>query len=126
MSKRILSIGMDAGMAALLYFGIFQGNVYAENIFWLMFWGFVVISVLLIIVLSNDEHKENIKKTRTPRSKFMAWYSFAYDICFAITLAAFGFLWSGAIWWFLQFFAGATINSIDDELRKEKDECAKK
>jgi len=120
MKKTIISTVVEAVMAALLYFGVFNENVYAANIFWAVFWVFILITVLMIIATSVDDLKEKFKEGRKPRSKVRVWYSFTYDTFFALSLAALGFLWSGAIWWMLQLLANTNINLIDDEIREEQ------
>ena len=111
---------IDAAMMALMYFGLFKGNEYASNLFWPVLWVFVVLSLLIMIIFTNEKTKVEVLKDRKPRPKWKVKYSLYYDTVFSLLLAALGFAWAAGVWFIVQLIAGGCVNSFDDELRDKK------
>jgi len=110
---------IDAAMMALMYFGLFKSNEYATNLFWPVLWVFVFLSVMIMIIFTNEKTKAEILKDRKPNPKWKAKYSLAYDTVFSLALASLGFAWSAGIWFIVQLFAGSVVNALDDEVRSK-------
>lgn len=125
MKKTLNTLAGDGVMAALLFFGEFQGNEYASNVFWPIFWVFVLISIAGLFAFHNEDFKSKFKEDRTPTSTLMIRFSFLYDTVFSLCLAALGFAWSAGIWWVLQFFNNTALNALDEEIRQQQNNAEK-
>ena len=121
---KVKFIFIDAVMVALMYCGLIDGNEYAANVFWPVFWVFCFFSFMVVIALSNEKMKKEAIINRKPNPLWKEKYSFTYDLLFSLALAALGFHWSGAIWFVISLFAGSLVTAVDKELRLAEAEKA--
>ncbi len=118
--KHMKLIFIDGAMVALMYFGLIKGNEYAVNLFWPIFWVFVLMSFLVMGLFLNEDTKKEVIKNRKPNPIWKEKYSFIYDLLFSLSLAALGFHWSGAIWFLVSVCAMSLIKA-EDKLIRERD-----
>lgn len=118
--KQLINVMMDCLMLALVFFGLYQGNVYAENVLWFLMLIFGAISVIMIFAITNDEVKSKFKQDRVTRGKVARAWSVTSDIVFCVLLASIGFVITAAIWFIIQMLVYGNINKIDDEIMEER------
>ena len=118
--KQLINVGMDCLMLALVFFGLYQGNVYAENVLWFLMLVFGAISVIMIFAISSDEVKSKFKQDRIVRGKAARAWSLTSDVVFCVALASIGFVFTAAIWFIIQILVYGTVNKIDDEIVEER------
>lgn len=118
--KQLINVGMDYLMLALVFFGLYQGNVYAENVLWFLMLIFGATSVIMIFAISNDEVKSKFKQGRIVRGKSAGAWSLTFDVVFCVALAYIGFVFTAAIWFIIQILVYGTVNKIDDEITEER------
>jgi len=112
-------IFVDGFIAALMYFALIEGNEYASNLFWPVFWLFVFMSFIVLISLSSEELKAIILKNRKPNPAWKEKYSQVYDVSFSATLAILGFQWSAACWFIVSAITGCLIRDADKKIRED-------
>lgn len=118
--KQLINVGMDCLMLALVFFGLYQSNVYAENVLWFLMLIFGAMSVLMILLISNEEVKSKFKQDRIVRGKAARAWSLTSDVAFCVSLASIGFVFTAAIWFIIQILVYGTVNKIDDEITAER------
>lgn len=119
--KRILKLlATDGVMALLLYVALFTKVPYAETALQILVWAFIVLYFLVCAVFNNEKCAAMIRAKREPMSKLKGYYSFIYDVTFAIVLASQGYLFTALVWWTLSLIAKIHIERMDKEIRIER------
>lgn len=117
--KKLINFSMDCIMIALVYFGLYMQNQYAENILWFLMIVFGSISVLMIFASCNDEVMAWLKKDRQARGAISRSLSLLTDVTFCLMLASIGFVVLASIWLIIQMFVFSIVNKLDDEVIAE-------
>ena len=120
MIKFLTSRLLEVALVAVIYFGAYLGNEYAQNILMPYVWVAIVLSFCVLVALSNDKTKADFMKDRKPRSQLAKSYSLIYDCSIAFALCAFGYQFTGVIWFFVMLFVWCLISGEDKKIMEAK------
>ena len=120
MIKFLTSRLLEIALVAVIYFGACLGNEYAQNILMPYVWITITLSIFVLLALSSEKAKADFMKERKPRSKIAKSYSLIYDCGIAFALCAFGYQFTGVIWFFVMLFVWCLISSEDKKIMEAK------
>ncbi|MCG7551604.1 hypothetical protein [Pseudoalteromonas sp. Of7M-16] len=118
MKRYLKSFTIDAVLVVFFYAGVIEKNQYAENVFWLFFWGYTLLARVGVLLLCNESNIESVMKKRIPNHVWKNRYDFVYDVCFTLALAAFGYVLMAVFYYIVSYFFRGAFKKVDREIKE--------
>lgn len=120
--KKLRYILINGLMFAAAYYGFAEGVTGVKNIFMVVAWFVIILSLILFLAMANDELKKKVAKDHEGLA-FPVWLNATCDISLALFIAWHGAIFTCFFWLlhaFLLYCARVNINEACEELKQKE------
>lgn len=118
MVKCLKQAAIEAFIALVCYFALVDGNEYAINLLMPVIWCFSLLSIIgAFLITNNEEFRVKLSKDLKVKSGAGKIYSFVFDASIALSLIAFGYVFTGIAWAIGCLLASTARGKIDEQIK---------